>query len=191
MKSASLQAFLQSFDFLTEDEIESFQQLATFRKIPKGDFLIKGGSVCTEVAFVMTGILRSFYLSSTEEEVTYCFRFSDSFSSAYSSFLQEVPSQESLEAITDVEVLVWSKEQIQQLETKSCNWTRVLKILTEYEYIELEKRIFILQRESAENRYADLLQNHPNLIKEIPLNYLASYLGITQRHLSRIRKAVY
>ncbi|TCI91373.1 Crp/Fnr family transcriptional regulator [Tenacibaculum sp. M341] len=191
MKSASLQVLLQSFDFLTEDEKESFQQLATFRKIPKGDFLIKGGSVCTEVAFVMKGILRSFYLSSTEEEVTYCFRFSNSFSSAYSSFLQGVPSQESLEAITDVEVLVWSKEQIQQLETKSCNWTRVLKILTEYEYIELEKRIFILQRESAENRYADLLQNHPNLIKEIPLNYLASYLGITQRHLSRIRKAVY
>ncbi len=67
----------------------------------------------------------------------------------------------------------------------------LLKILTEYEYIELERRIFMLQKETAENKYLDLIKNQPLLVKEIPLNYLASYLGITQRHLSRIRKTIY
>jgi len=53
----------------------------------------------------------------------------------------------------------------------------------------MEKRIFLLQKESAETKYQDLLKHHPEYLNLIPLNYLASYLGITQRHLSRIRAA--
>ena len=63
--------------------------------------------------------------------------------------------------------------------------------MAEQEYINLEKRIFVLQRESAENRYKSLLQTHPHYLNSIPLSYIASYLGITQRHLSRIRKTVF
>jgi CRP-like cAMP-binding protein len=54
----------------------------------------------------------------------------------------------------------------------------------------MEKRIFLLQKESAEKRYEDLLTNQPTYLPLIPLNYLSSYLGITQRHLSRIRKSL-
>jgi ribosomal protein L10 len=56
--------------------------------------------------------------------------------------------------------------------------------------MELETRFFQLQRDSAAQRYSTLLTNHPDYIQNIPLQYLASYLGITQRHLSRIRKEI-
>lgn len=191
MEIISLENYLNSFKILSKVEIENFKGLATSKKLEKGEFLMKSGKICNEVAYVKKGILRSFYSSLSDEEVTFCFRFSNSFSSAYSSFITNKPSVESLQAITEVEVLVWNKKQIQSLEKENCNWVRLLKLLTEFEYIELEKRIFMLQRESAENKYADLLSNEPNLIKHIPLNYLASYLGITQRHLSRIRKTIY
>jgi CRP-like cAMP-binding protein len=62
--------------------------------------------------------------------------------------------------------------------------------MAEQEYLKLEKRVFMLQKEKAERKYQDLLENHPDYLKHIPLNYLASYLGITQRHLSRIRKEI-
>lgn len=68
------------------------------------------------------------------------------------------------------------------------NWIKFFKNVAELEYVNLEKRLFLLQRESAEKRYQDLLENQPEYLKLIPLHYLASYLGVTQRHLSRIRK---
>jgi hypothetical protein len=65
----------------------------------------------------------------------------------------------------------------------------LLKALAETEYINLEQRIF-LHSESAKERYASLLKKEPALIKHIPLGHLASYLGITQRHLSRLRREI-
>ena len=70
------------------------------------------------------------------------------------------------------------------------NWIKFLKIVAEQQYIELEKRIFQLQKNNAFERYSDLLKNHPEYLQNIPLQYLASYLGITQRHLSRIRREI-
>ena len=80
------------------------------------------------------------------------------------------------------------KHKIDNLALKNQNWVRFLKIVAEQQYIELEKRIFQLQKNNALQRYADLIKNQPEYIQNIPLQYLASYLGITQRHLSRIRR---
>ncbi|WP_299834522.1 Crp/Fnr family transcriptional regulator [uncultured Tenacibaculum sp.] len=186
-----LKEYLRSFQVLSEEEIQNFMNQAEIKRIKKGGFLAESGKVNTKIGFIKEGILRSFYSSSNDDDITYCFRFAGSFASAYSSYLTGKPSVENLQAITDVEILVWTKSQLIELEKESANWTMLLKILTEYEYIELERRIFMLKKETAEHKYLDLIQNQPQLIKEIPLNYLASYLGITQRHLSRIRKTVY
>jgi CRP-like cAMP-binding protein len=83
-----------------------------------------------------------------------------------------------------------SRDEILNLEKSSTNWIRFLKFIAEQEYINMEKRILILQKEGAEKRYEDLLTNQPEYLQLIPLNYLSSYLGFTQRHLSRIRKSL-
>ena len=77
---------------------------------------------------------------------------------------------------------------IQALAEASPNWMRFLRMMAEQQYLELERRIFQLQKSSAAQRYADLVRHQPAYVKLIPLQYLASYLGITQRHLSRIRR---
>lgn len=182
--------YLKTFDILTEQEIDSFETIPARRKLKKGDFLIKEGRVCKEVAFVVSGLLRSFYHSSSNEEVTYCFTFSNSFVSAYSSFLSQTSTAENIQALTDIELLSISRNEILKLEQKSINWLKFFKHIAEQEYIKMEKRIFLLQKESAEKRYQDLLINHPEFLQLVPLNFLASYLGITQRHLSRIRKSI-
>lgn len=185
-----MKAFLQSFGILTDEEIESFLASISLKKLKKGDFFIREGKVSREVGFVSSGFLRSFYHNSAGEEITYCFRFEGAFVSAFTSFLSQTPTTESIQALMDVEVYVISRDQLLKLQESSLNWLKFFKYQTEQEYMEMEKRVFLLQKESAEKRYEDLLTNYPSYLQQIPLNYLSSYLGITQRHLSRIRKAL-
>ncbi len=185
-----MKTYLKSFNILTDEEIESFQDLVTYKKLKKNDFLIKEGQTSQEVAFIISGCFRSFYYSSSGEETTYCFTFSNAFITAYSSFITQTKTAENIHALSDVELFSISKANILKLEESSTNWLKLFKFLAEQEYIKMEQRIFLLQRENAEKRYSDLLENHPELLQLVPLHYLASYLGITQRHLSRIRKTI-
>lgn len=182
--------YLKTFNILTNDEIDLFEKKVVSRKINKGEFFIKEGNISKEVGFVVSGLFRSFYHSSSSEEVTYCFTFSNSFVSAYSSFLSQNKTAENIQALTDIELLTISRDEILKLEQSGTNWLKLFKFIAEQEYIKMEKRIFLLQKETAEQRYRDLLINQPELLQLIPLNFLSSYLGITQRHLSRIRKLI-
>lgn len=185
-----MKAYLKSFDILTDDEIDVFTNKVKLKHLKKGEFFIKEDTTCQEVAFVNSGLFRSYYYSSSGEELTYCFTFSNSFVSAYSSFLSQAKTLENIQALSDVELFSISREDILKLEASSVNWLRLFKFIAEQEYIKIEKRVFILQKETAEKRYQDLLKNQPQFLQLIPLSYLASYLGITQRHLSRIRRSL-
>ena len=182
-------AYLQSFQVLNDSEIERLISCFEFKTLTKGDFYIQEGKVGKDVGFVVSGLMRSFYYSSTEEEVTYCFNFENTFVAAYSSFLSQQPTRENIQALSEVQLLIVSREKIKELEEENVNWLRFFKLIAEEEYIRQEQRIFMLQCESAEKRYEDLVNNKPEYLQQIPLQYLASYLGITQRHLSRIRKS--
>ncbi|MCH2082844.1 MAG: Crp/Fnr family transcriptional regulator [Saprospiraceae bacterium] len=182
-----MEQFLKSLGFLTNHEIQEVLSLCYSKTIKKGTFLIQEGQYAKEVAFVQSGIFRSFYTTQAGEEVTYCFMFPDHFVSAYSSFISGDPSIENIQAITDVEMLLLSKADIERIAENSLHLTKVLRYLAEQQFIEQERRIFLLQREKAEFRYEDLMKKNPDYFLQIPLQYIASYLGITQRHLSRIR----
>ena len=151
---------------------------------------IREGETCKSVAFVLSGILRSYYTSDKGDDITYCITFPQNFMTAYSSYLTNEPTQENIQAITPTELLIIPKEKTEALVSKNSNWIFFLKVIAEQQYIELEKRTFQLLGNNATKRYADLLKNQPNYLKSIPLQYLASYLGVSQRHLSRIRKEI-
>jgi CRP-like cAMP-binding protein len=149
--------YLKSFNILSNDEIDLFESKVTYKKFEKGHFFIKEGKTCKEVAFVISGLFRSFY-----------------YVSAYSSFLSQTKTVENIQALTDIELLTISRDEILKLESSSTNWLKFFKFIAEQEYIKMEKRIFILQKESAEKRYQDLLTNDPQYLQLIPLNYLSS-----------------
>ena len=183
-----LKSYLQSFGLLTDDEIDNLISLSTKRHLEKMDYFVRQGEVCKEVAFILKGSLRSYYISDKGEEVTYCLLFPNNFITAYSSYITGQSTVENMQAITPVEILVISKENIETLAAKSVNLVYFLKTIAEQQYIELEKRIFQLQNNNALERYENLIKTQPEYVLQIPLQYLATYLGITQRHLSRIRK---
>jgi CRP-like cAMP-binding protein len=190
MTHDSIKHFLESFNILTDIEIDSFNQLLTHKLVKKSEYFIKEGETCKQVAFVLSGSLRSYYTSDKDEEITYCITFPNSLMTAYSSFLTAQPTQENIQAITETELLIIQKSKFEIIVQQNPNWIYFLKTIAEQQYIELEKRIFQLQKSDATKRYADLMKNQPEYIQKIPLQYLASYLGISQRHLSRIRKEI-
>ncbi len=188
MEVANFRLYLQSFKILTEHEIDELIELTSIKTFNKGDYFIKEGEICKQIAFVLTGSLRSYYFSDKEDEVTYCFTFPNSLMTAYSSFLTDLPTMENIQTMSKTDLLIVPKEKFDKLVHQNPNWVYFLKTIAEQQYLELEKRLFQLQKSDATKRYADLTKNHPEYIQKIPLHYLASYLGISQRHLTRIRK---
>lgn len=180
----------RAFDLLNGEDTELLMSLGEKQKISRGEFFIREGNICRHAAYIISGAMRSFYYSSEREDITYCFRFAGDFVTAYSSFIFQSPTPENIQCLTDCEILLFTKAAVEELQESDIKWMRFFKMLAEQEYLYMEKRIFVLQKETAEKRYLDLLSTQPDYLHRIPLQYIASYLGITQRHLSRIRKSL-
>lgn len=175
---------------LTPEESQFLKNSISFRKIKKGEFLIKENQVCDEIVFVKSGILRSFFTNSNGEEITNCFTFENEFMTAFSSFITQIPTDENIQAITDCEFEVIDKSSVEKKYNSSFRWADIGRKIAENEIVNLHHRIATLQKKSAIERYEDLFINHQKYIQYIPQLYLASYLGVSPRHLSRIRQAV-
>ena len=183
-----LKTALKAFDVLTDDEIEKFIPFFTPKNLNKSDFFIKEGETCNEIAFIKSGLFRSFYITNKGEEIISCIKFPGSLMTAYSSFITGQGTFINIQAIIPAELLVVKKKVMDDFSNDNPNWMKFFRVIAEQQYIELEKRTFQFQSDSAIQRYTALIEKHPEYVQNIPLQYLASYLGITQRHLSRIRK---
>ncbi|MEH0155409.1 Crp/Fnr family transcriptional regulator [Limibacter armeniacum] len=190
MMKAKLEETLRSLNILTAEEISEGLKNFDLVTVKRNEILMEAGKTCDWIAFVNSGILRNYYISSKGEEVTYCLTFPKKLITACSSFITQEKTFENIHAITDAELLVIRKNQFSALIESSNNWLRFSNYFYEQSYILMENRLLALQMESAEKRYEDLINNHPNYLQEVPLKYIASYLGITQRHLSRLRKNI-
>ena len=184
----SMKSYLRSLNLLSEADLELLNGLTTTKTIPKGEFLIKEGSVCTQLVYIKEGILRSFYSKDNGEEITYCITFGDNLMTALSSLITGQPTEENIQALTELSLEVLKKDDLNALYAASPHWLKAGKVLTEIQYIELEKRMFLLQKHSAKKRYEEFMESHASYLQHIPLQYLASYLNITPRHLSRLRR---
>jgi len=183
--------YLASFGILTDDEISQALAHVKIKSLRKSDYFIQEGQTCKEVCFVRSGTFRTFFCSSKSEEISYCITFPGQLLTAYSSFIAAAKSSENIQALQPATIEILSKSLIDNTAATSPNWMKLLKVMAEGQYIALEDRIFQLQKYDAVQRYKNLLKKHPEYIQQIPLQYLASYLGITQRHLSRIRKEIF
>lgn len=156
-----MEEYLRSFNILTDEEIEDFVQSTTKRELKKGSYFISEGEICNEVAFVKSGTLRSYYVSEKGEEITYCIIFPNNLMASYSSFISGKTTEENMQALTFTELSVIPKKTIHEFAKNSPNWVKFLKVMAEQQYLELEKRIFQMQKNHALNRYADLIKNQP------------------------------
>ncbi|MBP1225523.1 Crp/Fnr family transcriptional regulator [Flavobacterium sp. 1355] len=185
-----MKSVFQSMQIIPVAELALLDDLITTRTLKKGELLVKENQVCNEIFFIKKGILRSYFFNHQENEITNCFAFENEFMASFSSFILQEAAQENIQALDYTELQVISRESLEKLYGTGIHWQEIGRKLTEMEYVTLQKRMISFQKLSGKERYEELYQNHQKYLQLIPLQYLASYLGVTPRHLSRIRKAI-
>lgn len=185
-----MKSVFKSVQNFSDGELNLLDDLVQFRTLKKGELLLTENEVCNEVVFIKKGILRSFFVNHKGDEITNCFAFENEFMASFASFITEEKAEENIQALADTELEILNRKDLEKLYQSGFNWQETGRKLTELEFVNLHKRMVSFQKFSAAQRYEELYKNHQRYVQLIPLQYLASYLGVTPRHLSRIRKAV-
>ncbi len=159
----------------------------TRKKINKGEVILNEGLVCDFFFYIEYGCFRA-YRDINEKEVTIGFSFKGDLDTCPFSFINNLPSLDIIEALTDCSVIVVKKSQLIELE----KYNPLVKSFVNYmlsTYIEtLINRTLDYKSLDAAEHYKKLLKLQPHELSKVPLKHLASYLGITPERLSRIRK---
>ncbi|WP_130736366.1 Crp/Fnr family transcriptional regulator [Flavobacterium sp. J27] len=172
-------------------EKEVHEALAYFKKmiVKKNEFLVYENEVCHHFCFVESGILQHAILIDGEERTTYL-ALKNSVTSSLNSFLHKVPSRKSIKAIMDSRLWVITLPDFNYLIQNNKAFHQFYFNLIERQICLIDDYRIDLLTLTPEERYKKLLLNESKLLQEVPLHYLASFLGISTRHMSRIRKNI-
>ncbi|MDR2955118.1 MAG: Crp/Fnr family transcriptional regulator [Prevotella sp.] len=167
-----------------ERELNTKVQFLTKKK---GSFIIKKGQIVSNLFIVEKGLIRSFY-NKEEQEITVWFGYENIPFAAIASIYSNQASHETIQCLEDSVFQYISEKDLYDLYEKYPEVNTIGRKIAEEYCILLDERAFSFQTKSAEERYDALIKNEPEIIKRAPLGYIASYLGITQETLSRIRR---
>ncbi|MBV5282828.1 MAG: Crp/Fnr family transcriptional regulator [Paludibacter sp.] len=165
---------------------EDLSEKLYVRKVKKGDILVSEGKVCNQLFFIRKGFLRRFHYQNGKE-ITSWFGFENDFATSIYSFVSQKTGYENIEAIEDSALYVINYDDLNNIYHEHPEFNYAGRLLTEKYYIDLMERTLSLQFQSAKENYHQLVATHPHLLKRASLGHIASYLGISQETLSRIR----
>lgn len=157
-------------------------------KFPKGKNIQEIGHRCKTIYFVKSGVVRIYYFKN-DIDITESFEFENAFVARAESLFTGDPSRKGIQAIEDTEMIAIDSVKLFQLFDTHPDLERLFRKIIESSYVNTVNRLESLQFNTAEERYHNLLKDHPNVLKRVPLKLIASYLGITPVSLSRIRGA--
>jgi CRP-like cAMP-binding protein len=174
-------SYLQSFKRFTSREIELIKSRIALRTLQKNDYFPESG-------FILKGILRIFYHNNKGDEVTEYFIDENNFVMELEDNTQPIPASEYRQAVMKSDVAVFSIGAMDQLSSAIPGWDQLVAEVMTAALTDQAERIKPTMAGDATACYKDFLDKYPQIASRIPLSYLASYLGITQQSLSRIRK---
>ena len=188
--------FLVFFDYvrlltdIPESDQEYCRQLFKPVFVRKNTIIESEGTVHHYHNFVVSGYMRNFYLNELHEEVTTDISDGPRFFTSYHSFIHRLVSKENLHCITDCVLLRISRDDVDVAANVGITQQEYTEKILQ-EHLESNKqRIIDLTTLSAKDRYLKLVATHPSIIQNVPLKYIASYLGIKAGSLSRIRNEI-
>jgi CRP-like cAMP-binding protein len=172
---------------ITETELEALEACLLIRSIEKGDFIVKAGQVCQSVSFINKGMARVYY-TFNGRDISIGFVGAGEYTSEYESFLTRKPAAQNIGALTDVEVVDLAFDDMQRLYNQYPVFQEFGRKICEKLFIMLNQRNTALLALSPEDRYRNMIANNTQLLQQVPQYMLASFIGVTPEHLSRIRK---
>lgn len=182
----TLSSFFDGTEVLS---IDAFKKSFDTLHLKKNEFLVKEGAICEYFCFLEKGILQHAINTEKEEKTTYL-ALPNTITTSLKSFLTQSPSQKSIKAIADTTLKTLSFEAFQNLLKNNPEFKQFYYNLIEKQICLIDDYRIDLLTLTPEERYQKLLATEPKLLQEIPLHYLASFLGISSRHMSRIRQNI-
>lgn len=186
----TIKDYFVHFNGFSEEYWRIFSSKLIKRDFNKKSIILKTNQTEKYLSFIEKGIIR-YFIFKVSNDVTFDFSFKNEFTSAYDSFLTQQPVKYNVQALTNT--ILWSikYEDLQDIYTNTSLGNLLGRIAAENLFLLKTKREIDLLNDTAQERYTKLFTEQPKLIKQIPLKYIASYIGITPQALSRIRKRIY
>ena len=157
------------------------------KKLKKKELLIRPNQYCAYMAFINKGAFRVYFHDHHFREVTTWFSFEGRTVTDLLAYYQATRAQYYVQALEESEVLIAQKRDLEDLFQKNADFKEFGRLFAEEACVLLMNRMVSLHTKSAEERYKEILEQ-PEYLQKIPLKYLASFLGVTDSSLSRIRK---
>ena len=157
--------------------------------VKKGAFLHKAASICKKTYWIQKGLLRTYYLKDGKE-ITDVFASEGEWITSVQSFIKNEPDQNYLQAIENSEVYALSQDDLMFLFQNFPEMERFGRITMSMNYIRLSEKLESYQFTLAKDKYVHFCKVYDSILHRLPLGMVASYIGITQETLSRIRKEV-
>lgn len=181
-------SYLKLFKNIPQGDVDIIEKELEYRKATEGEVLFNEGRICKEMFFVCKGVLRIVALNEKGARMAYFFLKENQFCSILNSFNNNIPAAEGIEAACDVEFIVLKKQKLLRLYEKLPYLKELITTITTQSLLDKIQVRNSYLGEDAGTRYRNFLLRQPDIALRVSLSYIASYLGITQQSLSRIRK---
>ena len=190
MKTLALIEYFNRILSLDEKEIAFVEEIFKERKVKKRQFILQQGEICKQNTYVLEGCFRMYLVDPNGKEHNLQFAIENWWIGDIGSFHSNIPSKLNIEAIENSIILQVKKEDQLNLFTNYPKFNQIFRVLTENAMVGLQRRVLQNISSTAEERYIDFLEKHPNLFNRISNVQIASYLGVTPEFLSTIRKKI-
>jgi CRP-like cAMP-binding protein len=190
MEKEKLIQFIQHILPMPTEKAQQVVQHFTVKKLAKNDYLLKEGKVSKESYFIEDGFLRAYVIDMDGNEVTTNFYGKNIFANDFLSFFKRIPSNENIQALADCTTWSIAYEDLQRCFHSIPEFREFGRMMLINNYSLLQHRMLGMIQLTAEQRYLNLIETHPEIFHHAPLKNIASYLGITDTSLSRIRKEI-
>jgi CRP-like cAMP-binding protein len=174
---------------ISESELSTFLENTKLKTFKPQEVLNKPDTVNNEIYFINKGILRMLIIDINGVEHTTHFALENQFVCDYSSFLLNTPSVSSLQAIEETEVLIIPRKSIEWSYTSMKEGQKLGRLIAEFYFIYFDNRIVNQYARTPKQQYDAIAEIFPNIHNRVPQYMIASYLGISPIHLSRLKKA--
>lgn len=180
---------IHSMIAISEEEMNDLLSRCTLRTAARGEALSLPGKIPDEVLFINRGLLRVLITDVNGTEHTVHFALENQFIADYSSFILRQPSHYTLQALEPMEMVVMPRHAVEWGYTHLAEGEKLGRLIAEYYFIYQDHRIKNLYSRTPIERYEAIAEVFPNIHNRAPQHMIASYLGMTPVHLSRLKSA--
>ncbi len=181
-----IQANINSLIEMNEEEWTYYSAMFRVKEFKKKEILLEVNDICSNIFFVNKGLLRIYFIEKNGDESTIYFSQENDFAVDYDSFLNQTPSNYTIEAMEDSQVVFMSNKMVVEGYNKLRNGEKLGRLLAEKYFLIFSKKIQNIYTKTPFERYLLMNEQFPNIRQRVPQHYIASYLNISSVHLSRL-----